>query len=69
MPQGYWFVADTTPNKRANLVDELLAKPEWVDKWTMFYGDLFKNASSFPSTGTVITTAGRDALIPISAPR
>ena len=55
------FVADTTPNKRANLVDELLATPQWVDKWTMFYGDLFKNASSFPSTGTVITAQGRDA--------
>jgi hypothetical protein len=34
------FVADTTPGKRAQLVDELLAKPEWVDKWTMFFGDL-----------------------------
>jgi hypothetical protein len=55
------FVADKTPNKRANLVDELLAKPEWVDKWTMFYGDLFKNASNFPSTGTNITVQGRDA--------
>src|SRR5580704_12110966 len=37
------FVADTTPNKRANLVDELLAKPEWVDKWTMYFGDLYSN--------------------------
>jgi len=44
------FVADTTPDKRAKLVDELLAKPEWVDKWTMFYGDLFKNAASQQST-------------------
>jgi hypothetical protein len=39
------FVADTRANKRELLVDELLAKPEWVDKWTMFYGDLFKNNS------------------------
>ena len=30
------FVADTTPNKRANLIAELLAKPEWMDKWNMF---------------------------------
>ncbi len=37
------FVADTTRNKRAKLIDQLLASPEWVDKWTMFYGDLFKN--------------------------
>ncbi len=55
------FVADTTPDKRAALVDELLAKPEWVDKWTMFYGDLFKNASVFPNTGVQQNTQGRDA--------
>jgi hypothetical protein len=56
------FVADTTPNKRANLIETLLAAPEWADKWTMFYGDLFKNASSWPSMGTSVTTYGRDAL-------
>ena len=39
------FVADARANKRELLVDELMAKPEWVDKWTMFYGDLFKNNS------------------------
>jgi hypothetical protein len=37
------YAADSRSNKREILVDELLAKPEWVDKWTMFYGDLFKN--------------------------
>jgi hypothetical protein len=36
------FVADTTPNKRANLVDELIARPEWIDKWTMWFGDHFQ---------------------------
>ncbi|MDP9053186.1 MAG: DUF1549 domain-containing protein, partial [Acidobacteriota bacterium] len=40
------FVASTDPAKRAALVEELLAKPEWVDKWTMFYGDLYKNTSA-----------------------
>ena len=39
------FLADTRPDKRSLLVDELLAKPEWVDKWTMFFGDLFNNNS------------------------
>jgi hypothetical protein len=39
------FVADTTTDKRAKLVDELLAKPEWVDKWTMYFGDLYSNTS------------------------
>ena len=36
------FLADARANKREVLIDELLAKPEWVDKWTMFYGDLFR---------------------------
>jgi hypothetical protein len=40
------FVADTNPAKRAALVDELIASPEWVDKWTMYFGDLLKNNSS-----------------------
>ena len=39
------FVADSRSNKRDLLIDELLAKPEWVDKWTMFYGDLFNNTT------------------------
>jgi len=39
------FVADSTPDKRANLVDELIARPEWVDKWTMWFGDLYQNNS------------------------
>ncbi len=55
------FVADTTPDKRKNLINELMAKPEWLDKWTMFYGDLFRNASAFPNTGVAQNTQGRDA--------
>lgn len=39
------FVNDPSPTKRAALVDELLAKAEWVDKWTIFYADLYKNNS------------------------
>ncbi len=56
------FVADTTANKRANLIESLLASPQWVDKWAMFYGDLFKNASNWPSMSTSVTTFGRDAM-------
>ena len=37
------FAADTSSNKRAKLIDELLAKSEWVDKWTMYFGDRYKN--------------------------
>lgn len=39
------FVADTAADKRAQLVDELLNKPEWVDKWTMYFGDLYNNTA------------------------
>ena len=38
------FVSDPAPDKRARLVDELLETEAWVDKWTMYFGDLFKNA-------------------------
>ena len=37
------FVADGAGDKRAKLIDELLAKSEWVDKWTMYFGDLYMN--------------------------
>ncbi len=40
------FVADTTPTKRAALIDKLIASPQWIDKWTMYFGDLLKNNSS-----------------------
>jgi hypothetical protein len=39
------FVNDATPNKRANLVETLLASPNWVDKWTIWFGDLYQNNS------------------------
>ncbi len=37
------FVADTDPQKRARAIDRLLDSPEWVDRWTMWLGDLLKN--------------------------
>jgi hypothetical protein len=39
------FLADSSTDKRSKLVDELIARPEWVDKWTMFLGDLYQNNS------------------------
>ncbi len=53
------FVASTDPNKRAALITELLAKPEWVDKWTMYLGDLFKNTQA--SVQVNIRAEGRNA--------
>ena len=37
------FLADTSPTKREQLVDRLLQTPEWADRWTMFFGDLYRN--------------------------
>jgi hypothetical protein len=39
------FVNDTTPNKRAALVDSLIGSPNWVDKWVVWFSDLYKNNS------------------------
>ena len=55
------FVADAAPDKRAKLIGELLAKPEWVDKWTMYFGDLYQNTITKTSTGVVRFAAGRNA--------
>ncbi len=39
------FIEDSAPDKRARLVEELLNSPAWVDKWTMFFGDLLRNTA------------------------
>src|SRR5688572_17453257 len=55
------FVNDGSANKRARLIEELLAKPEWVDKWTMYFGDLYRNAANNPSLNINRTSTGRNA--------
>jgi hypothetical protein len=37
------FLADARPDKRAAYVDQLLASPAFVDRWTMWFGDLVQN--------------------------
>ena len=37
------FVADTTADKRAKKVDQLLASDAFTDRWTMWFGDLVQN--------------------------
>lgn len=37
------FLLDTRADKRAKLVDALLERPEFVDHWALFLGDLFQN--------------------------
>src|SRR5438045_1791966 len=36
------FMNDANPSRRDAKVDELIGSPEFIDKWTMFLGDLFK---------------------------
>jgi hypothetical protein len=55
------FVADTSTDKRAKLIEELLAKPEWVDKWVMYYGDQFNNTVANTTTGVRRFADGRNA--------
>lgn len=37
------FLDDKDPNKRAKLIDNLLARPEYVDYWTLKWSDLLRN--------------------------
>jgi len=53
------FVASVDPNKRSALIESLLASPAWVDKWTMYFGDLYKNTAS--NTQVQIRNEGRNA--------
>ena len=39
------FVNDATTDKRAKLVDSLIGSPAWLDKWTIWFGDLYQNNS------------------------
>lgn len=40
------FVANDNPNKRDELINALLFTPEFVNKWTMWLGDLMQNAQA-----------------------
>jgi hypothetical protein len=53
------FLKDTNPNKRDALVDSLIGTPEYVDKWTMFFGDLYQNTANSPNVTRYIE--GREA--------
>ena len=37
------FLADRDPNKREKLVETLLARPEYVDYWTLQWGDILRS--------------------------
>jgi hypothetical protein len=53
------FLTDPNPSKRDALVDSLIGSPEFIDKWTMFFGDLLKNTAR--SNNVRRYEEGRDA--------
>jgi hypothetical protein len=53
------FLGDTNAGKRDRMIDALLVSPEFVDKWTMFFGDLLK--LNGPASNVNRFTQGRDA--------
>lgn len=40
------FTSDTTADKRARKIDELLKSDAFVDRWTMWFGDLVQNVQA-----------------------
>jgi len=53
------FAADTTPAKRDILIEQLLNSDEYVDKWTMWMGDLLGNVGT--ASNVQPGNGGRDA--------
>ncbi len=43
------FVADKAANKREKLIDSLFEKPEYVDHWSLKWGDLLQNSRNLVS--------------------
>lgn len=41
------FAADASPAKRTRLIDKLLARPSYVDHWTLKWGDLLQNTRRY----------------------
>ena len=53
------FVNDKSSDKRARKIDELLASDAFVDRWTMWFGDLVQNV--IRSTNSILFYQGRNA--------
>jgi len=53
------FAYDTNPAKRDVIVDALIGNVEFINKWTMFFGDLYRNNAT--SANVVRYFQGRDA--------
>src|SRR5207237_3370333 len=47
------FVAHKDPKKREKLADALFARPEFVDHWSLKWGDLLQNSRNAASSPAV----------------
>lgn len=54
------FLNDGSPDKRDALIARLLDDPRWATRWTMFFGDLFRNTQVTAQVNRY--QGGRDAL-------
>jgi Protein of unknown function (DUF1549)/Protein of unknown function (DUF1553) len=53
------FVADTAADKRTKMIDSMLASDGYVDRWTMWFGDLVQNVRN--TTNSREGAPGRNA--------
>ena len=47
------FLADKTPAKRAKVIDSLFERPEFIDQWSLKWGDLLQNSRNSASSQSV----------------
>jgi hypothetical protein len=47
------FLADKSPRKRDAVIDTLFQRPEYVDHWSLKWGDLLQNSRTSASAGSV----------------
>src|SRR5205807_6310115 len=47
------FLADKNPKKRDQVIDSLFERPEFVDQWSLKWGDLLQNSRNSASAQSV----------------
>jgi hypothetical protein len=50
------FINDSSSDKRSKYIESLLSSSQWLDKWTLYFGDFFQNNSQ--NTQITRTTQG-----------
>jgi hypothetical protein len=55
------FLMDASADKRDQVIDRLMNSSEFVDRWTLFFGDLYRNTDLLASNNVNRTYEGRNA--------